>query len=101
MLWVQAFSYRLRRLVWPEYTRRVPKATAVVVLVLNVAPFPGLGTVIYGKWERGLVQFLLTFVFLLGWLWAMLDGVRVVLRAFESQGRSVERSRRSQAARGR
>lgn len=80
---------RLGRLVWPEYTRKIPPLKAVVVFVLNVVPFPGLGTVIYGKWERGLVQFLLTFVFLIGWLWAVTDGIRVMLRAFESDDRQA------------
>ena len=79
--------WRLRRervagFVWPPYTRRLPRGRAVACLVLNVAPFPGLGTALYGKWERGLAQFLLTFLFLIGWVWAVADGVRVVIAAF-------------------
>ncbi len=93
---------RFGRLVWPAYTRKLPPAKAVGVLVLNVVPFPGLGTALYGKWERGLVQFLLTFVFLLGWVWAVTDGVRIVIGAFGGDVRRKEdpgRVKRSAAVR--
>lgn len=78
---------RLGRILVPATTRRIPRAKALLVLVLNIAPFPGLGTVMYGKLERGIVQFLLTFVFLIGWFWAIADGVRIVHRAFASSRR--------------
>lgn len=99
LLGLQVLARRFGRLVWPAYTRRLPRGKAVLVLLLNVAPFPGLGTVVYGKWERGLVQFALTFVFLLGWLWAVADGVRITARAFEPERRSQERARRVAARR--
>ena len=68
--------------IWPEHTRDIGRPLAVAVLVLNIVPFPGLGTALYGRVGRGALQFLLTFVFLLGWIWAMADGVRILRRAF-------------------
>lgn len=73
---------RLVTWLWPEHTRVVSKPFAVVVLVLNIAPLPGLGTALYGRWERGALQLVLTFLFLIGWVWAIADGLRIVHRAF-------------------
>ncbi|MBW3582995.1 MAG: hypothetical protein KY455_07850 [Euryarchaeota archaeon] len=68
----------------PKHPRRVPKGQAILIFVLNAFPFPGLGTVLYGKWERGLAQFLLTFVFLIGWVWSVTDGIVIVKNAFQA-----------------
>lgn len=92
LLWTKHAIHRFGRFIWPAYTRRLSPPRAVFVLLLNVFPFPGLGTVVYGKWERGAAQFLLTFLFLIGWVWAVTDGVRVVLRAFEQDGHQARLS---------
>lgn len=78
-------AVRLRRIiqwVFPDHTRRVARGKAIAILVLNIFPFPGLGTALYGHWERGLMQFLLTFLFLIGWVWAVFDGIRIVSAAY-------------------
>lgn len=76
----------------PRHPRRVPKGQAILILALNTFPFPGLGTVLYGKWERGLAQFLLTFVFLIGWIWSVTDGILIVKNAFQApDARAPER----------
>lgn len=71
----------------PRHPRPVAKPFAVTILSLNIAPFPGLGTVLYGKWERGLAQFLLTFVFLIGWVWAVSDGIIAVRTAWKADAK--------------
>lgn len=72
----------LRAWVAPPVTRRMSRPMSVLILILNIIPFPGLGTALYGHWERGLAQFLLTFLFLIGWIWAIIEGIRIVVASF-------------------
>lgn len=95
---------RLTEWSWPATTRDIGRGPALLVLVLNIAPFPGLGTILYGQVARGVAQFVLTFVFLIGWAWAIIDGIRIVRRAYRGpdprramlRGRSPRSGDRSQ-----
>jgi TM2 domain-containing membrane protein YozV len=59
--------------------KQVSTPMAVVILILNILPLPGLGTVIYGRVLRGILEFITAFL-LVGWIFAILDGIQILTR---------------------
>lgn len=95
-IWLDRWT-RFMEWIWPANTRDIGRGPATLVLILNIVPFPGLGTAIYGRVERGAAQFALTFLFLIGWVWAIADGIRIVQTAYRGdlRGRGTTGNRRS------
>lgn len=65
-------------------TKPVTKGMAIAILVLNIIPFPGLGTLIYGRALRGIIEFVTSFI-LVGLIFAILDGIQVLTKATQGQ----------------
>lgn len=65
-------------------TKQVTKGMAIAILVLNIIPFPGLGTLIYGRTLRGIIEFVTSFI-LIGLVFAILDGIQVLTKAAQGQ----------------
>ena len=69
----------------------VQKPIGILAMALNIF-VPGTGTlvacVVAGKVKEGIVCFammwLMTFVFLVGWVWSVVHGVQIFLKAFTS-----------------
>jgi TM2 domain-containing membrane protein YozV len=55
---------------------QVTKEKALLILILNIVPLPGLGSIIYGRVLRGLLE-LLTGWLVIGYIFSVLDGVQV------------------------
>ena len=58
----------------------VDKNKALLILILNIVPLPGLGTIIYGRFLRGLVEILTSWL-LIGFIFAVIDGVQIYTKA--------------------
>ncbi len=63
------------------------QSKAILVLILNIL-IPGVGTIIYGETQRGVIQLVLLivgwittfiiigiFIILGAWIWALIDGI--------------------------
>lgn len=59
--------------------KSVTKGMAVAILVINIV-IPGVGTMIYGRILRGVVE-LLTSWLIVGWVFALIDGIQVLTKA--------------------
>ncbi len=68
---------------------KLDNCTAILILILNIF-FPGIGTMIIGcvaghdqaTWICiGLAQMLLACIFFIGWIWAIVTGVVIVLKS--------------------
>lgn len=60
-------------------TKQVDKGMAIVILILNIL-ISGVGTMIYGRVLRGVVE-LLTSWLLVGWIFSIIDGIQIVTKA--------------------
>lgn len=55
----------------------VTKEKALLILIFNVVPLlPGLGTIIYGRVLRGLLE-LIGCLIIIGYVFAIIDGVQI------------------------
>lgn len=70
------------------------KNLAIVVLILNIIPIPGIGTIIYNvktgddKWVNAIVPIVLSITFFLwifGFVWALVDGIKILNAATPTQ----------------
>lgn len=70
--------------------RPMEKNLAIVVLILNIIPLPGLGTLIYNlktnddKWVNAIVPMVLAltmFLAIFGLIWAIIDCVKILQAA--------------------
>jgi len=61
-------------------TKKVSMPMAVVILILNILPLPGLGSVIYGRVVRGILEFLTCWL-IVGYVFSIVDGVRILMHA--------------------
>lgn len=59
----------------------------ILCLILNIIPAGGIGTIIAGvtvkdngQIVKGVIQFLLTWI-LIGWIWSIIDGIRIFMRS--------------------
>ena len=72
-----------------EAIHPIDKTMALVCLLLNVLICPGLGTMIHACMGPsagmgilyGILQFLTTPFFLLGWIWSIVYGVKIVQKS--------------------
>jgi TM2 domain-containing membrane protein YozV len=58
----------------------VDKNKALLILILNIIPLPGLGTIIYGRVLRGIVELLTSWI-IIGFIFAVIDGVQLYTKA--------------------
>ena len=67
--------------------KQMDRTLAIVVLILNIIPIPGIGTIIYnvqtgdGKWVNAIVPIVLSltfFLWILGLIWALVDGIKIL-----------------------
>lgn len=60
-------------------TKQVDKGMGILILILNIIP-GGIGTIIYGRVLRGVIEFFLGF-FLIGWIFSIIDGIQIFTKA--------------------
>lgn len=59
---------------------KVTQGKAIAILILNF--IPGVGTMVYGRIGRGVVDLVLT-VILIGWFMALADSIQILTKAVE------------------
>ena len=72
-----------------EAIHRIDPTMAIVCLLLNIFICPGLGTMVHACMGHdagqgiiyGLLQFLTTPFFLVGWIWSIVYGVKIVQKS--------------------
>ncbi len=72
-----------------EDVPEIEKGDAMLLLILNIV-VSGLGTYILGKRQgapgdairkKGIIQFLFSFLFFIGWFWSVYWGITLVLKS--------------------
>jgi TM2 domain-containing membrane protein YozV len=59
-------------------TKKVSKGMGILILILNIIP-GGIGTIIYGRVLRGVLEFLLG-ILVIPWIFSIIDGVQVMTK---------------------